>query len=332
MTVPTPSGVEITRDDIEQAARRIAGHIRRTPILDMGAGPGECRLSLKLDLLQPTGSFKIRGATSLLTAHPEARRVVTASGGNFGLAIAHAASRLGVGADIFVPATSPPVKAARIRAAGAEVHIVDGHYAEALAAAEQFESGGDVLFAHAYDQAEVVAGQGTCGREIATQDPDVDTVVVAVGGAGLIGGIASWFRDDVRIVAAETHGTATLHAALAAGHPVVVAVGGLAADSLGASEVGRYGFEASRRWVDEVCLVSDEDVRSAQRWLWSEVRLIAEPGGAAALAAVLSGAYRTEPDERVCVLVCGANTDPSVVAGLGDHEGRVSSNMHQPSS
>ncbi len=332
MTTSSDDPGEVTRDDIDAAAERIVGHVRRTPILEVGAGPGGCRLSLKLDLLQPTGSFKIRGATSLLTAHPDTRRVVTASGGNFGLAIAHAASRLGVTADIFVPATSPPLKAARIRATGATVHLIEGHYAEALAAAEQFQATGDALFAHAYDQEEVVAGQGTCGREIAAQDPAVETVVVAVGGAGLIGGIASWLREGARVVAAETYDTASLHAALEAGRPVWVPVGGVAADSLGASSVGRLGFAAAKRWVDESCLVSDDDVRFAQRWLWSEARLVVEPGGATALAAVLSGAYRAEPNERVCVLVCGANTDPLAVPGIEAHEGSVSSNRHHPSS
>lgn len=300
--------MEITRSKIEAAAERIEGWVRVTPVLDLGDG-----LVLKLDLLQPTGSFKVRGAFSLLTSHPQSRRIVAASGGNFGLAVAYAASRLDKTADIFVPSTSPDAKIARIRELGAQVHVIEGFYAEALQACREFSKGKDVLSAHAYDDPEVVAGQGTCGREIMDQVPDVDTVIVAVGGAGLIGGIASWIRDEARVVAAETHGTASLHAAIEAGGPVAIGVGGIAADSLGSAQVGVIGFEAATRWVDESILVTDEDVVSAQRWLWERCRLIAEPGAAAAVAAVNSGAYRPEPGERVCVLVCGANTDPALV-------------------
>lgn len=304
---------EITRDVIEETARRIAPHVRRTPVLDLGDGPGGCRLVVKLDLLQPTGSFKIRGASSLLTAHPDVRGVVAASGGNFGLAIARAGRTSGIPVDIFVPATSPRVKIDEIGREGATVHVIDGYYAEALAAAKEFVAAGDVLEAHAYDQPEVVAGQGTCGLEILDQVDDVDTVLVAVGGAGLIGGISSWVRDDARVVAAETHGTPALHRALQAGKPVTVDVGGVAADSLGARVVGEIGFEAATRWVDESVLVGDDDVVAAQRWLWGHARSVAEPGAATAMAAVLSGAYRPSAGERVCVVVCGANTDPASV-------------------
>jgi len=301
--------MEITRTDIEAAAGRIEGWVRRTPVLEVQEG-----LVLKLDLLQPTGSFKVRGAFSLLTSHPEGRQVVAASGGNFGLAVAYAASRLDKTADIFVPSTSPDAKIARIRALGARVHVIEGFYAEALVASEEFSRDREVLTAHAYDDPHVVAGQGTCGREILAQIPDVDTVVVAVGGAGLIGGIASWVRDDARVIAVETEGTASLHAALAAGRPVTTEVGGVAADSLGSARVGEIGFEAASRWVDQSVLVTDDDVVAAQRWLWDQCRLIAEPGAATAVAALTSGSYQPGSDEQVCVLVCGANTDPSFVA------------------
>jgi threonine dehydratase len=300
--------MEITRADIEAAAERIEGWVRRTPVLEVQDG-----LVLKLDLLQPTGSFKVRGAFSLLTSHPEEGQVVAASGGNFGLAVAYAASRLDKTADIFVPSTSPDAKIARIRALGARVHVIEGFYAEALAASREFSRGREILTAHAYDDPYVVAGQGTCGREILAQIPAVDTVVVAVGGAGLIGGIASWVRDDARVIAVETEGTASLHAALAARRPVTTQVGGLAADSLGSARVGEIGFEAASRWVDQSVVVCDDDVVAAQHWLWDQCRLIAEPGAATAVAALTSGAYRRDPEERVCVLVCGANTDPSFV-------------------
>ncbi|HEX2153671.1 MAG TPA: threonine/serine dehydratase [Acidimicrobiia bacterium] len=300
--------MEITREQIAAAAGRIEGLVRATPIVEVEPG-----LVLKLDLLQPTGSFKVRGAFSFLTAHPGAERVVAASGGNFGLAVAYAADRLGMQADIFVPSTSPEAKVDRIRRLGAELHVVDGYYAAALEAARRFLDDHDGLEAHAFDQTDVVAGQGTCGQEILTQIPDVDAVVVAVGGAGLIGGVASWIRNDARVIGAETHGTQALHAALGAGHPVTVEVGGVAADSLGASRVGDIGFDAARRWVDESVLVEDDDVIAAQRWLWDECRLVAEPGAATPLAAVLTGAYRRRRGEKVCVLVSGANTQPASV-------------------
>ena len=297
--------MEITRAEIAKAAARIEGWVRKTPTVDISND-----LVLKLDVLQPTGSFKVRGAFSLLTAHPEATAVVAASGGNFGLAIAYAASRLGRRADIFIPSTSPAVKVDRVTATGATVHVIDGYYDAAWEASRLFAADRDVLEAHAYDDPDVVAGQGTCGREIMDQVPDVDTVVVAVGGGGLIGGIASWVREDARVVAAETHGTAGLHSALEAGRPVPVEVGGIAADSLGTSQVGEIGFAAASRWVDDSVLVDDNDVVAAQRWLWEECRLIAEPGAATAMAAVIGGAYQPRSGERVCVLVCGANTDP----------------------
>lgn len=300
--------MEITRESITAAAHRIDGLIRTTPVLEIAPG-----LVLKLDLLQPTGSFKVRGAFAFLTAHPDAERVVAASGGNFGLAIAYAADRLGRHADIFVPSTSPRAKIDRIAALGAEVHVIDGYYSQALAASQQFLARHEALEAHAYDDPDVVAGQGTCGREMTHQIPNLDTVIVAVGGGGLIGGIASWIREDARVVAAETHGTPALNAALVAGRPVPVEVSGIAADSLGAARIGDIAFEASRRWVDDSVLVSDGDVVEARRWLWEECRLIAEPGAATAVAAYVSGAYRPEPGERLCVLVCGANTDPAGV-------------------
>lgn len=303
--------LEITRSAIADAARRVAPHVRRTPVLEISPG-----LVLKLDLLQPSGSFKVRGASALLTAHPEAERVVAASGGNFGSAVAYAGQRLGKQADVFVPSSSPQVKMDRIRSYGATVHVIDGYYPQAFEASQEFLAGVDAVEAHAYDDPDVVAGQGTCGLEIMEQVPEVDTVVVAVGGGGLIGGIASWIRDDARVVAAETRTTATLHDALSAGRPVDVEVGGLAADSLGASRIGDFGFEAASRWVDHSVLVTDDDVMAAQRWLWEECRLIAEPGAATAMAAVRSGAYRPDPDERVCVLVCGANAAASKIMAI----------------
>lgn len=304
-----------TRADIEAAAQRIEGWIRHTPVLAMRSGAGgiDAQVTLKLDLLQPTGSFKVRGAFNrLLAADPRPERVVAASGGNFGLAIAYAARRLGMTADIFVPSTSPRTKIDRLHEQGAEVHVVEGFYAEALEESRRFQERADALFAHAYDQFEVVAGQGTCGREMAAQAPDADVVLVAVGGGGLIGGIASWYRNDTPVIAVETHGTPTLHTARAEGGPVDVEVGGVAADSLGSRRLGDIAWTANQ-WIDDAVLVSDDAVRQAQRWLWDHARLIAEPGAATAFAALLDGAYRPRPGERVLVLVCGANTDPASI-------------------
>lgn len=304
-----------TRAAITDAAARILGHVRRTPVFAvddprLAHGP----VTLKLDQVQPTGSFKVRGAFSLLTAREvPSTGVVAASGGNFGLAVAYAARELGHPAHVFVPDTSPTEKIAGLRALDADVRVVPGTYQQALDASEAFlvEHGG--LRAHAYDQPEVVAGQGTCAVELGQQVADLDTVLVAVGGGGLIGGIASWFRDRVRVVAVETSGCDALHAARRAGQPVDVQPSGLCVSSLGASRIGDLGFAAAQRWVDDAVLVEDVQVREAQHLLWEAARVVAEPGGAVAMAALTSGAYRPIDGERVAVVVCGANTDPGSV-------------------
>jgi threonine dehydratase len=307
----------VTRDDVEAAARRIAGAVRRTPVVEFEAdafGLG-VRVLAKLDLLQPTGSFKVRGATSLLAGVdvPEAG-VVAASGGNFGLAVAWAARRLGHRAAIFVPDTSPPAKLRPLDDLGADVHVIPGYYADALAAADAHVEATGALRAHAYDQPEVVAGQGTATAELFADVPDVDTLLVAVGGGGLIAGAAAWVGDDVRLVGVETEGTPAMSAARAAGGPVDVEVGGLAASSLGARRLGGLAW-AAQRWIDDSLLVTDAEVADAQRRLWHAARLVAEPGGAAALAALTSGRYRPAPRERVAVLICGGNADPAGVTG-----------------
>ncbi len=305
-----------TADDVTAAADRIAGHVRHTPVLALepGAVGVDHPVHAKLDLLQPTGSFKVRGAVNLLrSCDVPAAGVVAASGGNFGLAIAWAARRLGHQAVIFVPATSPRAKIDRLTDLGADVHVIDGYYADALAASDTFVAESGALRAHAYDQHAVVAGQGTCARELDDQVADLDTVLVAVGGGGLIAGVATWFGDRVTVVAVETEGTPALHAALDAGAPVDVTVGGLCASSLGARRAGDIAFAVARRHVDASLLVTDEDVAEAQRRLWEGARLVAEPGGATALAALTSGAYVPAPGERVAVILCGANTDPTQV-------------------
>jgi threonine dehydratase len=306
----------VERGDIEAARRRIAGHVRSTPVLEAGAGSFglEMTLVLKLELMQHTGSFKPRGAfNKMLASDVPSAGIVAASGGNFGLAVAYAARELGHPAEIFVPDTSPTAKIEGIRGLGADVQIVPGYYHEAsvVAAARQAETG--ALAMHPYDQPEVVAGAGTVGLELAEQVRDADTVLVAVGGGGLIGGVSSWFRGDIRVVGVEPEACPTLYAALEAGEPVDVDVGGFAADSLGPRRVGEIAFAAASSWVERVVLVSDEAIRGAQRRLWRDAHVVAEPGGAASIAALIAGAYRPAADERVVVVVCGANTDPASV-------------------
>lgn len=313
--------MEITTAAIQEAAIRIAPYVRHTPVLELEAAaldvPGRtfppCRVILKLDFLQPAGTFKIRGAFNLLLSHrPEL--VVAASGGNFALAIAHAADVLSIHAHLFVPDSSPREKIRRLKESGAEVTVVAGVYRDALATSREFAATNGGPLAHAYDQAEVVAGAGTCGLEILDQVSRIDTVLVAVGGGGLIGGIASAVRNRASVIGVETDGTPTLHAARAAGHPVEVEVGGLALSSLGASRLGDIPWEAARQWVTDSLLVSDESVRDAQRLLWEQCRIVVEPGAATTIAALISGAYEPRVGETIVALLCGANVDPATVA------------------
>lgn len=307
---------DVGRGDIEAAADRIAPHVRRTPVVEPGAGAFgvQAPLVLKLELLQHTGSFKTRGAFNKMLASdvPEAG-VIAASGGNFGLAVAHAARVLGHRAEIFVPDTSPAAKIDLVREQGADVHVIHGYYDDASTAARIRAAETEALWMHPFDQPEVVAGGGTIGLELSEQVPDVDTVLVAVGGGGLIGGIAAWFRGDVRVVGVEPESCPTMHAALRAGEPADVEVGGIAADSLGARRAGAIAFAVARAFVERVVLVSDDAIREAQRRLWRELHVVAEPGGAASMAALLAGAYRPDRGGRVVILACGANADPATV-------------------
>jgi len=310
-----PESATVTRQAIAAAHDRIANYLPTSPALVVESdafGLVGAPLTLKLDLLQPTGSFKVRGALALLTAADvPGAGVVAASGGNFGLAVAWAAGRLGKPASIFVPSTSPAAKLDALRAAGAQLTVVDGVYAHALAEADAWCEATGALRAHAYDDVDVVAGQGTAAVELLAQS-EVDTVVVACGGGGLLAGVATWCGSDTRVVAVETEGTASYAAALTAGEPVDIDVSGIAVSSLGASRIGAIAW-AARDLIDEVVTVTDDQVVNAQRRLWQARRLVAEPGGATALAAVLAGSIRRDIDERIAVLVCGANTDPSDV-------------------
>ena len=311
----------MTPSDIRSAHARIRGHIRRTPILEtatpvVGAAP----ISLKLECLQYSGSFKARGAFhNLLTRPALAAGCATASGGNHGAAVAFAAQKLGIRAHVFVPEIATPAKIAKIKAYGAEAIIGGGSYAEAQERCDQYVAESGALLVHPYDAVETIAGQGTLALEW-EEDLErlglrkLDTVLIAVGGGGLIAGVAAWFAGRVKVVGVEPDGSRALHAALEANAPVDVSVKSIAADSLGAKRVGELNFKIARRFVSSVVLVTDSAITQAQRRLWADVSVIAEPGGAAAFAAIASGAYRPEQDERVGVLVCGANANPAALA------------------
>ena len=303
---------DITRERIAATEAVIRPHVRRTPLIvadlaDFGlpAAP----ITFKLEMLQHSGSFKARGAFANLLLRPVPQAgVVAASGGNHGAAVAYAAQRLGIPATIFVPDITSPAKAERIKGYGAKLVIAGSRYADALAASEAHVARTGAMAIHAYDQAETLLGQGSVGLELEQDAPSIDTLLVAVGGGGLIGGIAAWYKGQTRIVAVEPEQSPTLHAAIAAGAPVDAPAGGLAADSLAPRRVGELMFPIAQAHVERVVLVSDEAIRQAQAALWSSLRLVAEPGGAAAFAALLSGRYRPLPGERVAVLLCGANT------------------------
>jgi threonine dehydratase len=307
-----PLETSITPDRIAETERLIRPHVRHTPVVrvDLAEFGGEPRpVALKLECLQHSGSFKARGAfANLLTRPIPACGVVAASGGNHGAAVAYAAMRLGVPATIFLPSVTSPSKVERIRSYAANLMVAGERYADALAASEAFVRESGALAVHAFDQVETLLGQGTVGCEIDADLPDIDTLLVAVGGGGLIGGIAGWFRGRIRIVAVEPEGSPTLWRALAAGEPVDAETDGIAADSLAPKRVGQIMFPIAQSFVEHAVLISDDDIRAAQAALWDKVRVVAEPCGAAAFGALLSGKYTPVPDERVAALVCGANT------------------------
>ncbi len=293
----------VDRAGIERTYEVIAPHVRRTPVLELEPG-----LTLKLEQLQHAGSFKTRGAmANLLLRDVPAAGVVAASGGNHGAAVAYAAQRLGVPARIYVPTVSSPAKLARIRGYGAELVVVGERYADALAASREWSATSTAMEVHAFDAPETLLGQGTVGLELSRQ-AELDTVLVAVGGGGLIGGVAAAYAGTVRVIGVEPSGAPTLFDALRAGEPVDAKADSVAADSLAPRQVGQLMFPIARAHVDRVLLVADEDIVAAQRTLWERARVVAEPGGATAFAALHSGRYQPAPGERVGVLVSGANT------------------------
>ncbi len=303
---------QIDRAQIIETESVIRPYIRRTPIIEVNSGEfglASTPLVLKLELLQHSGSFKARGAFAnlLLRKIPKAG-VVAASGGNHGAAVAFAAMKLGVPAKIFVPTVASTEKIERIRGYGAELVVTGERYSEALAASERWTAESGALKVHAYDQRETLLGQGSVGLEFEQQSPDLDSLLIAVGGGGLIGGAASWYANRLKIVGVEPEAAPTLHNALQAGHPVDSPAGGIAADSLAPKQVGALMFPIAQQFVSGVTLVTDDAIQEAQQVLWKTLRIVAEPGGAAAFAALLSGRYKPQPGERVGVLVCGGNT------------------------
>ena len=309
----------VSRTAISAAAEAIAGGVRRTPMLDLGADffAVEADVQCKLELLQHTGSFKPRGALHrALTSEVPEGGLIAASGGNHGLAVAWVGQRLGVPAEIFVPEVSPPAKVEKIRKLGATVHIAGALYDDALAACRERQRETGALDIHAYDHVGTIAGAGTIGLEVESDVPDVDTVLVALGGGGLASGIAAWFTGTTtRVVVVEPQTSQCFAAAVEAGEPVDVTVAGVAADSLGARKIGAANWQVLRDARARSVTVEDDAIRDAQRRFWSSAQLVVEPGGATAAAALWSGAYVPGPGETVAVIVCGANCDPASVQG-----------------
>ena len=308
----TESSLNAMRPEIARTYEVIRPYIRRTPVVNVDAadfGLDPMPLVIKLELMQHTGSFKTRGAFSnLLTRDVPPAGVVAASGGNHGVAVAYAAMKTGRPARIFVPTVSSSTKMDRIRSYGADLVVTGERYNDALLASQVWADESGAMPVHAYDQMETLWGAGSTGLEFSEQAPQLDTLLIACGGGGLIGGIASWYRGGTRIVGVEPELAPTLCRALEAGKPVDAEAGGIAADSLAPKSVGELMFPIAQRWVERVVLVTDAAIVAAQRALWDILRVVAEPGGAAAFAALHSGAYRPSPGERIGILVCGGNT------------------------
>lgn len=300
---------------IAEAGARIAPHVRRTPVMTTALGGH--RLRLKLEQMQHTGSFKARGAfNTLMQTHVPQAGIVAASGGNHGAAVAHAARALGQQARIYVPQIAGPAKIALIRAQGAALQVVPGAYAEAAARAAEWREATGAVEVHPYDAPATVAGQGTLMAEWEDQGLDADTVLIAVGGGGLIAGALGWLQGRRKVVAVEPETCATLHAAMRAGAPVDVEVTGIAANALGARRIGTICLDLAQRYAVPTVRVSDTAIRAAQVTLWQELRQLVEPAGATALAALLSGSYVPEAGERMAVLICGGNVAPDPLDSL----------------
>ena len=309
--------IELSYDHIIAAAKRIAPFVRRTPTLDITLPLHDTPITLKLEHLQHSGSFKARGAfNTLLKSKVPSKGVAAASGGNHGAAVAYAARELGIKARIFVPSMSSPAKVARIASYGAEIMQDGENYAAALLHCQTYQAQSGAMGIHAYDAVDTLQGQATVGLELDQQAQDLDTVLVAVGGGGLIGGIAAYYQSRVKIIGVEPETANALHVALAKGSPTKITPSGIAADSLGASSVGDLMFPIAKTHIPFVSLVTDADIQNAQSYLWQHLQLVTEPGGAAAFASLLSGHYKPKSGERVGVVLCGANTPLETFAKL----------------
>ncbi|MGO8918061.1 MAG: threonine/serine dehydratase [Stellaceae bacterium] len=302
----------VNRMEIARCAKLIRPYVRRTPVIEIdGAdiGVGSNKLCLKLELFQHSGSFKARGAfANLLTRHVPTAGVVAASGGNHGAAVAYAAMKLNLPAKIFVPTISSPAKLQRIREYGADLVIEGDRYADALAGSEAWAQQSGAMPVHAFDREETMLGQGTIGMELEKQGPDIDTLLVSVGGGGLIAGVAAWYAGRVKVIGVEPFASPTLTKALEAGRPIDAEAGGLAADSLAPRRVGDRVFPIAKDYVHGTVLVEDDAILKAQNVLWQVLRIVAEPGGAAAFSALLSGAYKPQTGERIAIIISGGNT------------------------
>ncbi|HUL56860.1 MAG TPA: threonine/serine dehydratase [Usitatibacter sp.] len=303
---------ELGEDRIRAVHERISPYIRRTPVLEVdGADFGLAgrRIVFKLEFLQHAGSFKTRGAfNNMLTREIGPAGVVAASGGNHGAAVAYAAMRTKRPATIFIPTVASPAKMEQIRSYGARLEVGGDRYDDALRASEAFVARSKATAIHAYDQYETLQGQATVGLEFESQAPELDALLVAVGGGGLVGGIGAWYRGRVPLIGVEPEAAPTLTRALAAGEPVDSPAGGVAADSLAPKRVGSLMFPVAQRYMKGTVLVTDDAIREAQQVLWKTLRIVAEPGGAAALAAIVSGAWKPASEKTVGVVLCGANT------------------------
>jgi threonine dehydratase len=309
----SPTSGPIAREEIKELYAQLSRHVRRTPVVSVNAaefGLDAAAVTFKLESLQHSGSFKARGAiANLLRRTVPNAGVVAASGGNHGVAVAFAANKFRVSARIYVPTVASVTKIERIRKYGADLVVGGERYADALIESQKWATQTGAIPIHAYDQRETILGQATVGLEFEEQAPELDTLLVAVGGGGLIGGIASWYSGKIRIVGVEPDKAPTLTRALEAGKPVDTEAGSIAADSLAPKRVGELMLPVAQKYVERVILVTDDEIRAGQQTLWNELRLAAEPGGAAAFAALLSRKYKPVNSERVGILICGGNTD-----------------------
>ena len=303
---------DITRHAIADTDHVIRPHIRTTPVLRVNGrdlGLPAFPLTLKLEHLQHAGSFKARGAfANLLLRDMPAAGVVAASGGNHGAAVAYATRALGIPARIYVPRVSSPAKIARIRGYGADLVVAGATYSDALAASQEWTASSGALPVHAYDQAETMLGAGTLGMELAAQAPGAAKVLASVGGGGLLAGVAAWYAGQAQVIGVEPEGAPTLTAAMRAGRPVDAEAGSVAVDSLAPRRVGELTFAVLTQNAAQVLLVDDNAIIRTQELLWDSLRVVAEPGGCAALAALVSGRCQPAPGETVAVVISGANT------------------------